>query len=68
LISTTKSLPVPGGFSIPARKHLCHSIRIEHRNDPEPTWLARRKSHTFDRSANELKIEAFAVILISGFG
>jgi hypothetical protein len=23
----------------------CHSIRIEHRNDPQPAWLPKRKSH-----------------------
>ena len=29
-----------------ADTHCCHSIRIEHTNDPQPTWPARSKPHT----------------------
>jgi len=41
--------------------HSCHSIPIEHRNDPLLAWPARRNSHTASRSTDELRILRLAV-------
>ncbi len=41
--------------------HFCHWIPIEHRNDPQPAWPARRNSHTAGRSTDELRILTLAL-------
>ena len=50
-----------------AGTHSCHSIRIEHRRDPQPAWLQRRKSHTAGRTTDELKMQTLNVSLILKF-